>query len=77
MTLNDLFTIVYHGTVVAVVPLDSNPESDDQGMLVYRSYEAAEAACRAQADLHELSPMPQTMCLREFLDAVAEYEDAM
>ena len=35
-----------------IVPYDSNPESDDEGMLVYRSKRAGELAAKHQMEMY-------------------------
>ncbi len=64
------YTIVNeHG--VPVLPLDENPDSEDEGMLVYRSQEAAQAAADYQMlcyDLESVHPLP-LHALEERLDA--------
>lgn len=41
-----------------VVPYDSNPGSHDEGMLVYRSEEAAISAAKHQNEMYELNCEP-------------------
>lgn len=41
-----------------VVPYDSNPGHHDEGMLVYRSEEAAESASQHQNEMYELNCKP-------------------
>ncbi len=50
MNLSSLFTILNRGTHEPVVPFDANPDSDDEGMLVYRCRAAAESAAEHQAE---------------------------
>jgi hypothetical protein len=54
MTLKDLWTVIDHATRRPVVPVDCNPQSDDEGFLVYRSRTAAELAAEHQSDLYDL-----------------------
>jgi hypothetical protein len=56
---------------VPVLPLDENPDSEDEGLLVYRSLEAAQAAADYQMfcyDLESVHPLP-LHSLEERLDA--------
>jgi len=50
-----LWTIVLHGTRKPVLPNDCNPDSDDEGMLCYRSREAAEKAAKWRSQLYGLA----------------------
>ncbi len=54
MNLSSLFTILNRGTHEPVVPFDANPDSDDEGMLVYRCRAAAESAAEHQAECYDL-----------------------
>lgn len=49
----ELWTIVFCDTGDPVPPFDCNPEHHDEGMLVYRSREAAEAAAVHQAKSYD------------------------
>lgn len=42
----------------AVLPFDSNPGSDDEGALVYRSFEAASCAAVYQCDMYGIPCYP-------------------
>lgn len=63
-----LWTIVHRKCKTPVLPFDSNPRSSDEGMLVYRSYQAATAACKHQNQMYELDTIPAR------LEAVIERE---
>ncbi|MEN6507139.1 MAG: hypothetical protein ABFD92_21595 [Planctomycetaceae bacterium] len=52
MKIKDLWTVVLCKSNEPVVPIDDNPESDDQGMIVYRSQRAAELAAEYQAEMY-------------------------
>jgi hypothetical protein len=54
VVMNELWTIVKRTSGDPVVPLDCNPSSDDQGMLVYRSRVAAESAAEYQSDMYDV-----------------------
>lgn len=57
--------------LLPILPFDCNPDSDDQGMLVYRSKDAAQAAADYQTDWYDLDnvrPLP-LHALEERLDA--------
>ncbi len=54
MILSDLWTVVMRDTGDPVLPLDSNDEFSDQGMLVYCSKRAAELSAEHQSDLYDL-----------------------
>jgi hypothetical protein len=54
MQLSDLWTVVMRATGMPVLPVDCNPESDDEGMLVYRSRRAADTAAEHQSDMYGL-----------------------
>ena len=69
MTLQDLWTVVMRDTGNPVVPYDCNPESDDEGMLVYLSRRAAEMSAVHQSDLYDLD------CEARRLDKVGEREN--
>jgi hypothetical protein len=53
-SMSDLWTIVHSDTKKPVLPMDCNPESDDEGMLVYRSQKAAELAAEYQAEMYDI-----------------------
>ena len=44
------YTLIWEKTQTPIVPYDENPESDDEGILVYSSQEAAECAARYQTE---------------------------
>ena len=52
--MSELFTVVNRQTGIPIVPIDCNPESDDEGMLVYWSREAAELAAEHQSERYEM-----------------------
>jgi hypothetical protein len=52
--MKELWTIVHRASGKPVVPYDTNPGSDDEGMLVYRSRKAAELAAEHQSDMYDL-----------------------
>jgi hypothetical protein len=51
----EFWTVVHSDTGEPVLPFDANPESDDEGMLVYLSKIAAEASARHQAETYDLT----------------------
>ena len=52
------WTIVHLESDIPVIPFDCNPRSKDEGMLVYRSYQAALAACVHQQSLYGIRCEP-------------------
>lgn len=52
--MSELFTVVNRSTGEPVTPFDCNPQSDDEGMLVYWSRRAAELAAEHQAEHYDL-----------------------
>lgn len=52
--LHELWTVVMRDTGDPVIPYDCNPESPDEGMLVYLSQRAAELSAEHQSDLYGL-----------------------
>lgn len=62
------WTIVHKGGWEPVVPADCNPGSQDEGMLVYRSREAAQKAADHQFDTYEVD------CVVVLLSDVQDHE---
>lgn len=54
MKTDGLYTIVHIQSLRPVVPFDCNPDSDDEGMLVYGSFEAASKAADHQNGLYDV-----------------------
>jgi hypothetical protein len=52
--MGELWTIVHSDTKNPVLPMDCNPKSDDEGMLLYRSQKAAELAADYQTEMYDL-----------------------
>lgn len=52
------WTIVHRIGREPVLPFDSNPRSEDEGMLVYRSHQAAVAASKHQNRMYNLDTIP-------------------
>jgi hypothetical protein len=55
--MDDLWVVVWSpefqgDEIIPIAPMDCNEEHEDQGMLVYRSKEAAEAMARKQESLY-------------------------
>jgi hypothetical protein len=46
------WTVVWKQNMEPIVPFDSNPASDDEGLLVYRSKVAAEHAAIHQQEMY-------------------------
>lgn len=62
MDIYSLWTVIHTDTGEPVVPFDANPGyPGDEGMLVYRSLAAAQAASKHQDDLYELSTKPEQL----------------
>lgn len=55
------WTIVHRDSRTPVVPFDCNPKSEDDGMLVYRSRQAAVAACKHQNHMYDLDTIPMRL----------------
>jgi hypothetical protein len=52
-------------TIVPIVPEDENPGDDDQGMIVYRTKDAAENAAQHQQDFWSLDVKAKAIPLSE------------
>lgn len=51
--MNDLYVLVWDSDLGnPIPPLDCNPSCEDQGMLVYRSLEAASLAAQHQTEMY-------------------------
>ena len=68
MNITDLWTVVVRSNGSPVLPIDSNPESTDEGMLVYLSRRAAELSAEHQSELYDLDCEARRLdrVLREF-----------
>lgn len=62
VSLEDLWTIVHQDDNLPVLPMDGN-EHPDEGMLVYRSFEAAAASSARQDDLYDLETKPTRLSM--------------
>ena len=59
MKAKRFWTIVLSGTKQAVLPFDCNPDHEsDEGMLVYRSREAAKCSAKHQLELYQVDCVP-------------------
>lgn len=58
--MDKLWTLVHH-TGMPVIPFDCNPKSKDDGMLVYRSRQAALAASKHQNRMYGLDCRPERL----------------
>ena len=74
LTLKDLWTVIDHATRIPVVPFDCNPESEDEGFLVYRSKRAAELAAEHQSELYELDCQACRLDMVRFGDVQEEFD---
>lgn len=67
--MDKLYVLVWDDFGTEVVPFDCNPSHKDQGMLVYRSKEAADMAAEHQTDLYgDDNHIATSILLSEFLE---------